>query len=298
MNLSNNIKEIFKPIRYTKIKNVTILESMSGNVVIKKKNNNIKSIYDYLSTRDFNNYPRLLNYSNLEDNIYEYIEDLNKLYPQKDEDFIKLVGLLHSKTSYIKEVSKDIYQELYENILNNIEYYLEYYNKYYNLYLKSRYMSPSNYLFTRNYSKIRSSLLFSKDKLEYWYSNIENKTTERLCLIHNNLERDHYLKGSDKDYLISFDKAKFDSPVIDLVKLYKTEFFNMEFNSLFNDYLKINPLNEDEIDLFFILISIPLELNIEDNELLYVKNIRYFLDYIYKTESILESYYSSKEENK
>ena len=298
MNLSNNIKEIFKPIRYTKIKNVTILESMSGNVVIKKKNNNIKSIYDYLSTRDFNNYPRLLNYSNLEDNIYEYIEEVNKLYPQKDEDFIKLVGLLHSKTSYIKEVSKDIYQELYENILNNIEYYLEYYNKYYNLYLKSRYMSPSNYLFTRNYSKIRSSLLFSKDKLEYWYSNIENKTTERLCLIHNNLERDHYLKGCDKDYLISFDKAKFDSPVIDLVKLYKKEFFNMEFNSLFNDYLKINPLNEDEIDLFFILISIPLELNIEDNELLYVKNIRYFLDYIYKTESILESYYSSKEENK
>lgn len=298
MNLSNNIKEIFKPIRYTKIKNVTILESMSGNVVIKKKNNNIKSIYDYLSTRDFNNYPRLLNYSNLEDNIYEYIEEVNKLYPQKDEDFIKLVGLLHSKTSYIKEVSKDIYQELYENILNNIEYYLEYYNKYYNLYLKSRYMSPSNYLFTRNYSKIRSSLLFSKDKLEYWYSNIENKTTERLCLIHNNLEKDHYLKGSDKDYLISFDKAKFDSPVIDLVKLYKKEFFNMEFNSLFNDYLKINPLNEDEIDLFFILISIPLELNIEDNELLYVKNIRYFLDYIYKTESILESYYSSKEENK
>ncbi len=294
MNLSNNIKEIFKPIRYTKIKNVTILESMSGNVVIKKKNNNIKSIYDYLSTRDFNNYPRLLNYSNLEDNIYEYIEEVNKLYPQKDEDFIKLVGLLHSKTSYIKEVSKDIYQELYENILNNIEYYLEYYNKYYNLYLKSRYMSPSNYLFTRNYSKIRSSLLFSKDKLEYWYSNIENKTTERLCLIHNNLERDHYLKGCDKDYLISFDKAKFDSPVIDLVKLYKKEFFNMEFNSLFNDYLKINPLNEDEIDLFFILISIPLELNIEDNELLYVKNIRYFLDYIYKTESILESYYSSK----
>lgn len=297
MNLTNSIKELFKPYRFTKIKSVTILESTSGNVVIKEKNKHVKNIYDYLSSRDFNYYPKLLNEDRIDANIYEYIEDFNKIYPQRNEDFIKLVGLLHSKTSYIKEVTDDVYQELYENIKNNIVYYQEYYNKYYNLFLKSRYMSPSNYLFTRNYSKIQASLLFSMDNLDSWYQSSIDKVSERISLIHNNLSSDHFIKGAEKDYLISWDKSKFDSPVIDLVKLYKSEFFDMEFNSLFENYLRINPLTEEEKQLFFILISIPEELEIDKNELLSVKKMRYFLDYIYKTELFLKPYYPSNEED-
>ena len=212
MNLTNSIKELFKPYRFTKIKSVTILESTSGNVVIKEKNKHVKNIYDYLSSRDFNYYPKLLNEDRIDANIYEYIDDFNKIYPQRNEDFIKLVGLLHSKTSYIKEVTDDVYQELYENIKNNIVYYQEYYNKYYNLFLKSRYMSPSNYLFTRNYSKIQASLLFSMDNLDSWYQSSIDKVSERISLIHNNLSSDHFIKGAEKDYLISWDKSKFDSP--------------------------------------------------------------------------------------
>lgn len=297
MNLTSSIKELFKPYRFTKIKNVTILESTSGNVVIKEKNKHVKNIYDYLSSRDFNYYPKLLNEDRIDANIYEYIEDFNKIYPQRNEDFIKLVALLHSKTSYIKEVTDDVYQELYENIKNNIVYYQEYYNKYYNLFLKSRYMSPSNYLFTRNYSKIQASLLFSMDNLDSWYQSSIDKVSERISLIHNNLSSDHFIKGDEKDYLISWDKSKFDSPVIDLVKLYKSEFFDMEFNSLFENYLRINPLTEEEKQLFFILISIPEELEIDKNELLSVKEMRYFLDYIYKTELFLKPYYPSNEED-
>ncbi len=297
MNLTSSIKELFKPYRFTKIKNVTILESTSGNVVIKEKNKHVKNIYDYLSSRDFNYYPKLLNEDRIDANIYEYIEDFNKIYPQRNEDFIKLVALLHSKTSYIKEVTDDVYQELYENIKNNIVYYQEYYNKYYNLFLKSRYMSPSNYLFTRNYSKIQASLLFSMDNLDSWYQSSIDKVSERISLIHNNLSSDHFIKGDEKDYLISWDKSKFDSPVIDLVKLYKSEFFDMEFNSLFENYLRINPLTEEEKQLFFILISIPEELEIDKNELLSVKKMRYFLDYIYKTELFLKPYYPSNEED-
>ena len=297
MNLTSSIKELFKPYRFTKIKNVTILESTSGNVVIKEKNKHVKNIYDYLSSRDFNYYPKLLNEDRIDANIYEYIEDFNKIYPQRNEDFIKLVALLHSKTSYIKEVTDDVYQELYENIKNNIVYYQEYYNKYYNLFLKSRYMSPSNYLFTRNYSKIQASLLFSMDNLDSWYQSSIDKISERISLIHNNLSSDHFIKGDEKDYLISWDKSKFDSPVIDLVKLYKSEFFDMEFNSLFENYLRINPLTEEEKQLFFILISIPEELEIDKNELLSVKKMRYFLDYIYKTELFLKPYYPSNEED-
>ena len=297
MNLTSSIKELFKPYRFTKIKNVTILESTSGNVVIKEKNKHVKNIYDYLSSRDFNYYPKLLNEDRIDANIYEYIEDFNKIYPQRNEDFIKLVALLHSKTYYIKEVTDDVYQELYENIKNNIVYYQEYYNKYYNLFLKSRYMSPSNYLFTRNYSKIQASLLFSMDNLDSWYQSSIDKVSERISLIHNNLSSDHFIKGDEKDYLISWDKSKFDSPVIDLVKLYKSEFFDMEFNSLFENYLRINPLTEEEKQLFFILISIPEELEIDKNELLSVKEMRYFLDYIYKTELFLKPYYPSNEED-
>ena len=59
---------------------------------------------------------------------------------------------------------------------------------------------------------------------------------ERISLIHNNLELNHYIRGEDKDYLISWDNATFDSPVLDLVHLYKKEFFNVEFSSLFKIY--------------------------------------------------------------
>ena len=291
------LKSLYKPYRYTIRGKCTILETTSGNFVVKKKpkNKDIPGLFNYLKSRNFTFFPDIYTDNRDDEYIYEYIEDDNLINPQKSEDLINVVGLLHSKTSFNKEVSEETFKEIYENVKNNILYLKEYYLKYYELFLNPIYMSPSEYEFVRNYSKLKAALDFSEKELDEWYSEVSTKNDERISLIHNNLSLDHYLR-SDKDYLISWDKAKFDTPVLDLVKLYQNNFWDMEFSSLYKRYLSISPFSNSEQRLFFVLISMPPEIKFEDSEFEKCKQMRKYLDYVYKTESFLKPYYTTDSE--
>lgn len=297
MNKLESLKSLYKPYRYTIKGKCTILETTSGNFVVKKKpkDKDLLSIFNYLKSRNFDYFPEIYSESRDDTLVYEYIEDSNVINPQKSEDLITLVGLLHSKTSYSKEVTEEIYKEIYENIKNNILYLKDYYLKHYELFLKDIYMSPSRYEFVRNYSKINAALNFSESELDVWYDMVKEKKNERISLIHNNLSLDHYIR-SDKDYLISWDESKFDTPILDLVKLYQSNYWDLEFSSLYQKYQSINSLSTHEEKLFFILISLPPEIKFIDNEFECCKNMRANLDYIYKTESFLAPYYSTNTE--
>ncbi len=294
MNKLESLKNLYKPYRYTIRGNCTILETTSGNFVVKKKptNKDLVSIFEYLKSRNFTSFPNI--YDNFRDDnyIYEYVEDKRNVDPQKSEDLITLVGLLHSKTSFNKEVSSDTYLEIYENIQNNIFYLKDYYLKYYELFLTEVYMAPSKYEFVRNYSKIKAALDFSARELDEWYSLVQDKKSERISLIHNNLSLDHFLR-SEKDYLISWDQAKFDTPVLDLVKLYQNNFWELEFATIYEKYLGITSLTEQEQKLFFVLISLVPEFEFQDNEFNNCKNLGKILDYVYKTEAFLAPYYTT-----
>ena len=274
------------------------METTSGNFVVKKKppNKDLISIFNYLKSRDFSYFPELFIDSRDDAYVYEYIEDKEVINPSKSEDLITLVALLHSKTSFNKEVSEETYKEIYEDIKNNIYYLRDYYLKYYDLFLKEIYMSPSGYEFVRNYSKITAALAFTERELDEWYSLVKEKKSERISLIHNNLSLDHYLRG-DKDYLISWDKAKFDTPVLDLVKLYQNNFWDLEFTTIYNKYLAITSLSAQEQKLFFILISLVPEISFEGPEFDVCKNMRQKLDYIFKTEAFLKPYYATDTDN-
>lgn len=294
MNKLESLKSLYKPYRYTIKGSCTILETTSGNFVVKKKpkNKDLPSIFNYLKSRNFDYFPNIYGDSRDDAYVYEYVEDEDVINPQKSEDLINLVGLLHSKTSFNKEVSEETYKAIYEDIKNNILYLKDYYLKYYELFIKEIYMSPSKYQFVRNYSKIISALKFSENELDNWYSLVSSKKNERISLIHNNLSLDHYIR-SDKDYLISWDKAKFDTPVLDLVKLYQNNFWELEFSTIFQKYLGVASLSEHEQKLFFVLISLVPEIKFTDNEFECCKEMRKQLDYIYKTEAFLAPYYSS-----
>ena len=292
------IKSICKPYRYTIKGNSLIVESNEGNYVIKKNNNEkLIDIFRYLDSRGFNYYPDVINVDRDNEFIYKYVDDINILNPSKSEDLINLVGLLHSKTSYQKEVSEETFKEIYENIKNNILYLKDYYGKKYDEYLKEIYNPPSHYNFLRNYSKIMAALNFSENELDDWYDIVKTKKTERVSVIHNNLSLDHIIK-SDRDYLISWDKAKFDTPVLDLYKLYLNNFFEMDFSFIFERYIKINHLGEEELKLFFVLISMPPEIDFIGSEFEICKKMRKKLDYIFKTEEFLKPYYTTDTDNK
>jgi len=289
------LKRIYKPYRYTIKGKTTLLETTSGDFIVKEKNNDIKSIYSYLKSRNFDYFPKLIDDARKDVNVFEKLEEAKMPKEQKMDDLVDLVSLLHNKTSYYKEVSEDAYKEIYEDIKNNIDYAREFYNKIYNSYIFEIYMAPSHYNLIRNISKIFSALDFCESELNIWYDDIKKENKQRVALIHNNLELNHFIRN-DKSYLVSWDYAKIDTPVFDLVKLYQNEYFNFNFDTVIKKYFSKYPLNESEQKLFFIVISLPPAIALEDNEYNNCKKVRELLDYMFKTENLVRPYYSKEEE--
>ena len=287
------LKEIYKPYRYTIKNKVTIIETTSGDFVIKEKHNNIGKLYNYLSIRNFNNFPSLIDETRKDINVFKYLEDTYEPLEQKYDDLITLVASLHNKTCFYKEVSEDNYKTIYENVLNNINYLKSYYENLYDTYFKEVYSSPSNYMFLRNYNKISDALEFCKSNLEEWYNLVKDLKEIRVVLLHNNLDISHFIK-SDKDYLISWDNYKFDTPVLDIVNLYKKEYLKINFEEYLKKYLELFPLLEYEKKLFFILIVLPPKMGEYDSEFKKCENMGKFLDYIFKTERLVRPYYSNE----
>lgn len=264
--------------------------------VIKKKKASLKNTYHYLLSRSFDYFPQIID----EDDdyfYYEYIPDTEEPREGKIIDLITILAVLHSKTTIYKEVDLDYYKALYEDINNQIDNAYNYYNKLMDMIDNEIYMSPANYLIARNITIVYESLNYTKERIDEWYQLIENKRQVRVTMIHNNLSLDHYLKN-DKPYLISWDKAKTDMPIYDLVSLYKNNCLDFEFSDLLKIYLNKYPLSDEEMLLFLILISIPNKIKAMPTEYETVKTIRRDLDYLYKTNELRKEYRIKEQTNK
>lgn len=288
------LKSIYKPYRYTIKGKSTILETTCGDFIIKPKNKDINELYTYLTNRGFINYPKIIDSSRDEVNVFEYVEDIKLPKEQKCDDLIEIIASLHNKTSYFKEVSEDRFKSIYEDVLSNINYLSNYYNTLYEIGFNEVYASPSNYIFMRNYYKLNSALEYAKSELENWYSLVTSETKIRVCLIHNNLELNHLLN----DKLISWDNYMIDTPVLDIVKLYKKEWKNINFSEILERYMYKFPLLEYEKKLLFILISMPPEIKKSDNEFEKCKVVSEVMDYVFKTEELIRPYNAEHEEEK
>lgn len=287
-NALEEIKREYKPYKVTKKKKVTILDSTKGSFVIKEKSNEkVKDSYNYLLSRNFDYFPKLTSDFRSDVNIFEYIEDTPMPKEQRASDLIDIVALLHNKTSYYKEITEDTYKEIYEALNNNIEYTKNYYDALYYRLIEEIIPSPSHYLLLRNMYKIFAALDFTHEELDNWYELVKSEKKQRVAFIHNNLETDHFIRNS-KGYLIAWEKAKIDSPVLDLIHFYQKEYMNLDFETLFNRYMRSYPLNNAEKKLLFIVLSVPSIIKLEGNEYEVVKRVRKELDYIFKTENLVQ----------
>lgn len=294
MNSIEVLKSIYKPYRYTLKGKTTILETTCGDFIIKPKNKDINELYNYLTTRGFTNFPKLIDSSRDEVNVYEYIKDYNIPKEQKCEDLIEIIASLHNKTSYFKEVSQDKYKSIYEDVLSNINYLSNYYNTYFDIAFNENYTSPSNYIFMRNFYKLNNLISFAKTKLDNWYNLVKEQSKIRVSLIHNNLELNHLLNGK----LISWDNYTIDTPIIDIVKLYKKEWENLDFSEILKNYLYRFPLLDYEKELLFILLVLPEKITKETTEFAKCNSIRRLMDYIFKTEELIRPYNTQEKEEK
>lgn len=283
-----------KPHRYEKHGKVTFIDTEKGRFAIKPKTDNQK-IYEYLDSRSFNYYPRIISTEEDKYEITEYIEPIEMPIEQKAQDMIDLISLLHNKTTYYKEVDEGDYKKIYEDIRNNIEYLYSYYNDIMTVIETRIYMSPSEYLLARNISKIYASLNFCKNELEVWYNIIKGKRKQRFVVLHNNLNLDHFIRNKGA-YLTSWNKAKIDIPIFDIYKLYRRTALDLDFSELFKRYESSYPLLPEEKKLFFILIALPDKIEFDDKEYEMCKRISNQLDLLYKTDIFLSPYYPKQEE--
>lgn len=268
--------------------NVKIIETEDKKVVIKKKSKDMNSLFDYLNRRNFLCYPNIEKETR-NDVEYEYYNEKKYFNQNDDEDFIRTIADLHYKTTYYKDVSRLKYKDIYNTLIDNIDYLKDYYEKYISEADIETYMSPSNYLFVRNYSIVNSSLFYIEKELNAWYNLVKDKTKERVSVVHNNLRKDNFLR-SDKDLLIGWENYMVDTPILDIYKLYKNEYKNIDFKSMFKVYNDIFKLTKEELKLFFIMISMPKKLEKTDNEFNNVRNTKLFIDYMYRTNDFIKNH--------
>ncbi len=284
-------------IRRLSYKNsVKIIEDEESKYVLKKSNRNLEELFMYLRSRNFTSFPDILknDRGNYE---FPYIDSVIEPKEQKLVDIINTMAELHTKTSFYKEVGHDKFSEIYENLKENILYIEGYYNDLITLIENEVYMSPSNYLIARNFSKINSAIIFCKKELESWYKLVKDNTKERVCVVHNNLKDEHLLKN-DKNYLISWDKYLIDTPVLDLYRFFQNEKNADNFDELLALYEKKYKLKEEERKLLFIILSIPPKFIFEKDEITNTFNVRLFIDYLYKTSNLIAPYYLVDSEDK
>ena len=298
MNRSLDIlKAIYKPYRYTIKGKATILETTQGDFLIKEKNKDLNELYNYLISRGFDNFPKLIDSSRKDINVFEYVESITMPKEQMCDDIIDLIASLHNKTSYFKEVSEDKFKSIYEDIKGNISYLKNYYDTLYEIGFSEIYMSPATYQLMRNLYKINAALDFCNREIDEWYELIRGEAKIRVSIVHNNLSIEHFLKGS-KEVLISWDNYLVDTPIIDIVKLYKNEYLNMNFSEILERYFYKFPLLPYEQKLLFILITIPPEIKTEDNIFMQCRENNKVIDYVFKTEDLIRPYYTEEEEEK
>ena len=96
-------------------KSVKIVNEDGNNCyVIKNKRNSLDNTYNYLLSRSFDYFPDVIE-SGDKYYKYKYIEDTIEPREQKITDMVNLVTLLHSKTTFYKEVDIDNYRRTHYN---------------------------------------------------------------------------------------------------------------------------------------------------------------------------------------
>lgn len=276
-----------KPKSIKKIGSASIVTTNDKKYVIKKNNRKADS-FEYLQTRNFNNFPKV--YSNVNDEIEltDYVEERITPKEQKLEDLVYLTSILHAKTTFYKNIDEDYQKNIYESIIEKQTTMFNYYSDLQNMIELEIYMTPSNYLLIRNISLIYLALRKSREYLDKWYEIIKEDSKIRFSYIHGNLDESHFIESDDL-YLISWDKSRVDLPIYDLEIFYKKSFQDINLADLLNIYESKYQLKKEELYLLITLLLIPEKINFNQEEYPKTKQVTKQILYMNKVLSYLEN---------
>lgn len=275
-----------KPKSIKTIGSASIISTDNKKYVIKKKNRKADS-FDYLQTRNFNNFPQI--YSSIDDEVelMDYIEDQDTPKEQRLQDLVYLTSMLHNKTTFYKTVDEDFMKEIYERVIDRQNIIYQYYSDLQDMIELEVYMSPAHYLLIRNISMIYFALNKSREYIEKWYSLLKEEKKVRYAYIHGNLEEKHLIEAEDL-YFISWDQSRVDFPIYDLEILYRKSFLDISLSEILEIYQLKYPLRKEEKYLLNALLLIPDKIDITVTEYLKTKQVTHLVLYMDKTLSSLE----------
>ena len=276
------------PIAYQKIKSVYVIKTKELDYAIKLNTNNY-DIYKYLLSRDYRFYPKNYNQLNDDFDISLYINGLIINNEQKINDYIKLIALLHQKTSYKREINLDEIKDKYESIIKKINKLREYYLSINEKINHELFLSPRSYLLVRNISLIYNVLDSIELLINELYQENKEEKSIRVALLHNNVDLDHLIIGT-QNYLISWDKAYFNSPIYEIEDIYRKYYNIIELNDLLSIYENVNELNLFEKKLLIINLALPKELQLTNNTYNDTKIINNEITYLSKVYKLLIKY--------
>lgn len=274
--------------------NLKLVEVDNQKYILKKTNQNEHDIYNYLRSKDYNNFLPPVEKTSTYD-LYQYI---NTELPTQDKaiELIYLMSMLHIKTTTFQEITLDKVKELYEETIQKITYLRDYYLDQQDYIETKIFMSPAEQLLMRNISKIYKALNYAEYKINSWYELKSKQKTERIVQLHNNLTTKNVLK-SQNSYLINWENSKKGLVVYDFLNFYHNHYFEMEMTSLFREYQAKYKYTADETLLFQSLISLPPKLTFEKTNYINTLNARKVIDYVEITNVFLSEYYKEDKES-
>ena len=284
------IKERYNPQKITYQGKCNIIDTDNQRLVIKSHTNDLEDLSSYLSSRGFNSYPKIIDKYD-DKYVYEYLSDSNEPINQKANDLALTISDLHNKTSHNIKIVKNDIDNVYSSLNDNINYISNYYARLFKEIISEEYPSPSHYLLIRNQSTILNLIKYLKEELKTWNHEILNSEEIRVVYCHNNLSINHYLNHK----LISWDKYRIDTPILDIINLYHNDYNKYDFSSFLKTYITNMDLTPNEERLLFISISIPEVIYFTDDEMENTIKVSRLIDYINNTEKLIRPYYPIKQ---
>ncbi len=224
--------------------------------------------------------------------LYLYYED--ECDDFKKNKMIQALACLHYKTMFTFQYSQQQLLEFYHSINNEIQDVLDYYDDLMDYIQSFSFPRIDYYCLIINISLIFHSIYQASYYLEKWYQHYNNSVLRKAFLIQDTSF--HNFCCSQKSYFYNISQCREDLMIYDFVSFYRSNFDCCDMRELFSEYQKILPYSEDELDLFFCLISIPAKVlfdsSIYDNTVL----LNHELNYIRKTEQFISEKNKENEE--
>lgn len=284
----NDLKEIIEKynFRVYGIKekgNVKIIDTDKGKYVLKKKKrDDLRDIFKYLNGKQFSNFVNTISDDEDEYDIYPFLEDNYLTEEEKITEIAHLMSFLHNKTTTYRKVHIDDIKKFYETETEKLNYFEKYYESLRNQMEEEYFLAPSKYLFLRNYTFYSQAIYYAREFLEKWYNIMTTKENKRVALTHNQLDTTHLLE-SNIPYIISWEKAKIDSPLYDFYYFYNKNYQKVDMQEIFSIYNTRYELLEEEKYLLFYQLLLPKKIEWQKKEIENVKVVYESHKYLKKT---------------